>query len=142
MNTTLRVLLADPAASVIEAKTGTWFISGRPHKQLEALIQEATSIKAVRDHLSDIADDASLVHIDGDIVHAYRTVVGTHRLYYLRGSDGSYVVADHFRNALTQLEVEDKTFRPRQSLTTCCSAPRSCLLRLSTEFAVSNRAYG
>ncbi|WP_101295441.1 asparagine synthase-related protein [Halegenticoccus soli] len=113
----LTVLVSDPDARVIEAETGTWVVSGVRTGALESLIRRAESVAAVRRRVGSATEDAALVHVSDDrrTVRAYRTVVGSRRLYFLRGSDGGAVVTDHFRTALARLDAGDRTV-PRSAL--------------------------
>jgi asparagine synthetase B (glutamine-hydrolysing) len=107
------VLVADPAATVVDTSTGRWVVSATKREEVEALVRGAESVDAVRDRLAAVAEDAVVVHVGDDRIHGYRTLVGSRRLYYLRDSDGRFVVTDHFRNALAQLDVVERTVSTR-----------------------------
>jgi asparagine synthetase B (glutamine-hydrolysing) len=109
----VRVLVADPATAIVDGPTGRWFVSGVKQDELCTVVRETTDVDTIRERLVDVAEDAAVIHVGNEAVHAYRTVVGSHRLYYLHASDGDFVVTDHFRNALAHLDVADRTVSDR-----------------------------
>ncbi|WP_440992001.1 asparagine synthase-related protein [Haloarchaeobius baliensis] len=108
----LRLLLADPEARRFEGAEGTWFVSGLRTEAIRRLLADAESLRAVADDLAAVTDDAVVIHVsrtaNGGTVEAYRSVTSSRPLYYLTGSDGLVVIADHFRNALAQLDVSER----------------------------------
>ncbi|WP_129114526.1 asparagine synthase-related protein [Halegenticoccus tardaugens] len=111
MDGRLTVLVSDPDARAIETEAGTWVVSALDADAVEGLLRRAESISEVRRRVGSATEDAALVYVPDDrrAVHAYRTVVGSRSLFYLRGSDGGAVVTDHFKSALARLAVEDRT---------------------------------
>lgn len=112
MTGTLTVRLADPGVRVVDAPTGTWFLSGLNCDELEACVRRAESVETVKERVPSITEDAAIVHVAGDAgrrVHAFRSVTGGHRLYYHRTPDGEFVVSDHLRTALSTLPVDART---------------------------------
>lgn len=111
MPESLSVRLADPAVRVVEADTGTWFVSGVDPPALTSCIREADSVDAAKTALPRVAEDAAVVHVPDDSgrrVHAYRSVTGGYRLYYCCQPDGTAVVTDHLRTALAAIPVEQR----------------------------------
>lgn len=103
------LLVADPNARTVETETGTWVVSGCFVDELEALVTDADAVVDVRRRVGEVSQDALLFNVaDDDTVHAFRSVVGSRPVYYLRSSDGVPILADHFRNALSQLDVDDR----------------------------------
>lgn len=112
MAETLAVSLADPDVRVVDSDTGTWFVSGLNAAELVARVRAADTVDEVKAAVPAVAEDAALVNVADDTgrrVHAYRSVAGGYRLYYLRKPNGTAMVTDHFRNALAALPVEDRT---------------------------------
>lgn len=109
MADSLSVRLADPAVRVVEADTGTWFVSGIRPEALTSCVRAADTVDDVKSTVPDVAEDAALVNVAADSgrrVHAYRSVTGGYRLYYCCQPDGTAVVTDHLRTALAALPVE------------------------------------
>lgn len=115
--THLRLLLADPGLTRVDGEHGTWFLSALRDDRLRDVVVDAPTIDAVRDELTATAEDAVVLHVsrtrNGGTVEAYRSVTSSRSLYYLTGSDGAVVVADHYRNALAQLSPADRTLSRR-----------------------------
>ncbi|AQL44629.1 hypothetical protein BV210_17825 (plasmid) [Halorientalis sp. IM1011] len=112
MAETLAVSLADPDVRVVDTDTGTWFVSGLNVRELVARVRDADDIAEVKSTVPPVAEDAALVNVADDTgrrVHAYRSVAGGYRLYYLRKPNGTAMITDHLRNALAALPVEART---------------------------------
>lgn len=112
MTGSLRVLVADPAARTLETDTGTWSVAGVNVARLERIVREADSVSAVKRELPAVAEDAIAINVaedSGRTVHAYRSVTGSHRLYWTRRPNGTFVVTDHFRNALAECPLDART---------------------------------
>jgi asparagine synthase (glutamine-hydrolysing) len=112
MGGTIRVLLSNPAAEAVATDHGTWVVAGLKRDTLTRLVREVEEPTSVRERVADVAEDAAIAFVGDDAVHAYRTVVGSHRLYALRATDGAFVIADHFRDALSQLAPDDRRVPP------------------------------
>lgn len=115
MSGTARVLIADPRAETVAVDGGRWILSGFDEAALAEAVREADDPVAARDSLPDVAEDATAVFVadDGERVLAYRSITGTRDVYYLRDPDGGVAFADHFRNAVAQLDAEERDVTER-----------------------------
>ncbi|WP_101295292.1 asparagine synthase-related protein [Halegenticoccus soli] len=118
MTEELLVSLSDPRARVVDTDDGRWFVSAFDPGALERLVRDAESVAEVQGRVGDVAENAVLVHVSTDGDHAeraygYRSPTATRELYYLEDSEGTAVLADHFRTALSRLSVEDRIVSPR-----------------------------
>lgn len=115
MAATVRLLLSDPDARIAETEHGLWAFSAVRAEAVRRRLADATDFEDVRDWLTEETEDAVVVHVsstgNGGSIDAFRSVTGTRRLYFLRASDGTTVLTDNFRNALVQLDVEDREVR-------------------------------
>lgn len=108
------VALSNSRARAIDTDAGSWFVSGLDPDTLEGLVRTASSLEEIRRQVDDVAQNATLVHVSTDgehaeTVHAYRSSTATRELYYLTTTDGTGVITDHFRTALAELAVENRT---------------------------------
>ena len=110
MNIHAKFLISSDEATRVETDTGTWILDGVRVDDLETCVREAAAPSDVKCDLPQITEDAVAVNVapDGKNVRAFRSVTSTRDLYYLWGSDGSAVLTDHFRNAVAELDVEDR----------------------------------
>jgi asparagine synthetase B (glutamine-hydrolysing) len=112
MTDSIRVLVADPGARTLETDTGTWIVAGVNRSELVSCIQNAASLETIKRELPGLVEDAIAVNIaddSGRTVHAFRSITGGHRLYWSHTTGGEFVIADHFRNALSQVPVDERT---------------------------------
>ncbi|WP_257300320.1 asparagine synthase-related protein [Haloarchaeobius sp. FL176] len=111
--THVRLLFASPDVRRIDGSHGTWFVSALVEEQLCRLVADARTIDAIAGELAAVTEDATVVHVSrtdrGGTVEAFRSVTSSRPLYYLTGSDGQVVITDHYRNALAQLDVNERT---------------------------------
>lgn len=113
MSDRFEVALSNPRARVVETDDGPWFVSALDTGSLAGLVRDAASVEDVRRAVGTVAQNATLVHVatDGELaesVHAYRSPAASRELYYFT-DDGTTVVTDHFRTALSALAVDDRT---------------------------------
>ncbi|MBV0925429.1 hypothetical protein KTS45_14575 [Halomicroarcula limicola] len=111
MTGSFRLLVADPAARTLETDTGTWVVAGVDVSSIERVLRDAGSVAEVKRELPSVTEDAIAVNVEDDsgrTVHAYRSVTGGHRLYWTE-TNGEFVLADHFRNALAEVPVGERT---------------------------------
>ncbi|WP_336036854.1 asparagine synthase-related protein [Halobacterium yunchengense] len=111
--TGVRVLFADPETLVVEGEHGTWVVSAVATNRVRDLVSNADGLDAVCDDLAAQTEDAVVVFVSGTDrggrVEAYRSATSSRDVFYLEASDGTLVLADHFRNAVRELAVGDRT---------------------------------
>lgn len=105
-----QLLIANPGATILETETGVWVIAGTPTDAIEAEIEAGESFEAVRRRLAETPGEFSIFHLDVDgVLWAHRGITSCHDVFYLRGSDGTPILTDQFRNGVAKLAVEDRT---------------------------------
>jgi|GEM_PF-662914 len=110
----VRLLFADPRVEVLERGSDLWVVSGVDPDRLASLVDDAPSVAAVRESIDDVAEDAVVVHVAMDeagpaAVDAYRSVVSNRNCYHCRAGDGTLVLTDQYRNAISQVPAADRT---------------------------------
>lgn len=111
--TEVRTLFTDPKTVAIEGEHGTWLVSGVATNRIRDLVVNADGLRAVRDELAAQVEDAIVVFVsatdDGGRLAAFRSVTSSRDVFYLEASDGTIVLTDHYRNAVSQLDPADRT---------------------------------
>lgn len=111
--TEVRTLFADPRTVFVEGEYGTWLLSGVATNRLRDLVANADGLRAVSDELAAQAEDAVVVFVSatdrGGRVAAFRSATSSRDVFYLEASDGTLVLTDHYRNAVSQLDPADRT---------------------------------
>lgn len=111
--TEVRTLFADPEAVFVDGKHGTWLVSGVATNRLRDIVVTADGLDDVADELAARSEDAVVVFVSGTDrggrVAAFRSATSSRDVFYLQASDGTLVLTDHFRNAVSQLDVADRT---------------------------------
>lgn len=111
--TEVRTLFADPQAVFVDGEHGTWVVSGVATNRLRDIVAPADGLQEVSDALAARAEDAVVVFVSsterGGRVAAFRSATSSRDVFYLEASDGTLVLTDHFRNAVSQLDVDDRT---------------------------------
>jgi len=110
----VRLLFADPRVELLERGSDLWVVSGVDPDRLASLVDDASSVAAVRDSIDDVAEDAVVVHVamgpDGPAsVDAYRSVVSNRNCYSHLTDDGTLILTDQYRNAVSQVPAADRT---------------------------------
>jgi hypothetical protein len=110
----VRLLFADPRVELLERGSDLWVVSGVDPDRLASLVDDASSVPAVRDSIDDVAEDAVVVHVamgpDGPAsVDAYRSVVSNRNCYSHLTDDGTLILTDQYRNAVSQVPAADRT---------------------------------
>lgn len=112
MGRDVRVLTANPDAETVDTDDGRWIFSGLQTETLREAVRDAGRPKELRERLPEVAEDATAIYVESGRgeprVEAYRSVTGTRDIYYLRDESGDLVVTDHFRNALAELDVDER----------------------------------
>lgn len=114
MDGRLRVVVADPRRRRVESDEGYWVVSAERPDAVSRVLARAGRPRDAWDALDGVAEDAVVVHVStrgggAHAVDAFRSVTATRELYVLRASNGDAVVTDHFRSALSHLDVADRT---------------------------------
>jgi len=111
--TEVRTLFTDPKTVAFEGAYGTWLVSGVATNRIRDLVVNADGLRAVRDELAAQVEDAIVVFVsatdEGGRLSAFRSVTSTRDVFYLEASDGTLVLTDHYRNAVSQLDPADRT---------------------------------
>lgn len=111
--TEVRTLFTDPKTVAIEGEYGTWLVSGIATNRIRDLVVDADGLLAVSDELAAQVEDAIVVFVSatdqGGRLAAFRSVTSSRDVFYLKASDGTLVLTDHYRNAVSQLDPADRT---------------------------------
>ncbi|MXR19583.1 asparagine synthase-related protein [Halobacterium bonnevillei] len=111
--TEVRTLFTDPKTVAFEGAYGTWLVSGVATNRIRDLVVNADGLRAVRDELAAQVEDAIVVFVsatdEGGRLAAFRSVTSSRDVFYLEASDGTIVLTDHYRNAVSQLDPADRT---------------------------------
>jgi len=109
---TAQLLVTNPDTEIVDIGATVWLVIAVPDPGIQAAIEAGASFDEVCRLLRDSAGEYTLVQVSaGDelTVRAHRGVTSSYEVFFLRGSDGQVVVTDLFRNALAQLDPEDRT---------------------------------
>ncbi len=109
---TARVLVTNPDTELIDDGSSVWLVTAVPDPGVRATVEAGGSFEDVRRQLRASPGEYTVVQVSaGDelTVRAHRGVTSSYEVFFLRGSDGTVVVTDLFRNALAQLSVDERT---------------------------------
>jgi asparagine synthetase B (glutamine-hydrolysing) len=107
----VRVLISDPAHRCIELQNGIWIASGL-HERAENLLRvhpTESQAEAICRNIGDallvrfLAQEERLVRID-----VWRGITSGYEMFHATCPDGSILLADQFRNILTEIPVSDR----------------------------------
>lgn len=105
-----KLLIANPGAVTLVTDTGHWVIAGDPTDEIEGAIEDEKPFQEVRQVVADLPGEYSLFHLAHDgVLRAHRGITSCHDVFYLSGSDGTRLLTDQFRNAVANLDVDDRT---------------------------------
>lgn len=117
--TAIRTLFADPTVERVDGTHGTWLLAGVDPGRLRGVVADAPGLREVTDVLASVAQDAVVAFVSGTDrggrVEAYRSATSSRDVFFLEASDGTFVLTDHFRNAVSQLDPADRSV-PRRAL--------------------------
>ena len=128
-NYSLKVLVADPGAFSIETPFANWVILGLDPVQKEDLRALLGTSDAGTEQVCRGLADATVIKIANgtdslNSVTIWRGLASPYAVYYSVRKNGEVIIADHFRNLLTRLPLDER-------ITTDETVVDHCLFRTS-----------
>ena len=115
----VRVLIVNPDAEIINTPDGVWIISALNVEEMKRHIEENIfqETEKLLQQLIKIAEETIIIKVNVEegaakSIFTYKSVISKYDIFYLDTTKGEFIITDHFKNALSSLDMEDRKVTP------------------------------
>lgn len=109
----IKIYISNPESKILHKGNEIWIISAANPDKISKKILDTKNIDF--ETISNIVEEATIIKLIMDkekesvnYISLYKSITSKYELFYLLNSNGDLVVTDHFKNAINELEVEDR----------------------------------